>query len=81
MLRSMKWLLTSWLGNDQLGSEAVRAQLLADGVWSRETVQRSLVQIEPRVAALQYRKDHREDYSVAGPNTLRHLDGKLATIN
>ncbi len=44
-------------------------------------MQRSLVQIEPRVAALQYRKDHREDYSVAGPNTLRHLDGKLATIN
>ncbi len=33
ILRWMKWLLTSWLGNDQLASEAVRAQLLADGVW------------------------------------------------
>ncbi len=78
MLRSMKWLLTSWLGNDQLGSEAVRAQMVFG---SRETVQRSLVRIELRVAVLQYPKDHREDYSVAGPNTLRHLDGKLATIN
>ncbi|XP_052394883.1 uncharacterized protein LOC127942919 [Carassius gibelio] len=70
-------------GNDQLGSEAVRAQLRAGGIRvQRHRVRRSLVRINPRAAALRAmsQRPHRRLYSVAGPNSLWHLDGNHKLI-
>lgn len=70
-------------GNDQLGSEAVRSQLRAAGIRvQRHRVRRSLVRINPRAAALRAmsQRPHRRLYSVAGPNSLWHLDGNHKLI-
>lgn len=70
-------------GNDQLGSEAVRAQLRAGGIRvQRHRVRRSLFRINPRAAALRAisQRPHRRLYSVAGPNSLGHLDGNHKLI-
>lgn len=70
-------------GNDQLGSEAVRAQLRAGGVRvQRDRVRRSLVRINPSAAALRAmsQRPQRRLYSVAGPNSLWHLDGNYKLI-
>ncbi|KAK7131783.1 hypothetical protein R3I93_018371 [Phoxinus phoxinus] len=70
-------------GNDQLGSEAVRAQLRAGGVRvQRDRVRRSLVRINPSAAALRAmsQRPQRRLYSVAGPNSLWHLDGNHKLI-
>ncbi len=71
-------------GNDQLGSEAVRAHLRAGGVRvQRDRVRKSLIRTNPRAAALRamaQRRPQRRLYSVAGPNSLWHLDGNHKLI-
>ncbi len=71
-------------GNDQLGSEAVRAHLRAGGVRvQRDRVRKILIRTNPRAAALRamaQRRPHRRLYSVAGPNSLWHLDGNHKLI-
>ncbi|XP_016348515.1 uncharacterized protein LOC107693586 [Sinocyclocheilus anshuiensis] len=71
-------------GNDQLGSEAVRAQLRAGGVRvQRDRVRKSLIRTSPRAAALRamaQRRPQRRLYNVAGPNSLWHLDGNHKLI-
>lgn len=69
-------------GNDQLGSEAVRAQLRAGGVLvQRHWIRKSLAQINPRAAALSMsQRPQRRLYRVAGPNSLWHLDGNHKLI-
>ncbi|KAK9977235.1 hypothetical protein ABG768_019056 [Culter alburnus] len=61
----------------------VRAQLRAAGIRvQRHRVRRSLVRINPRAAALRAmsQRPHRRLYSVAGPNSLWHLDGNHKLI-
>lgn len=70
-------------GNDQLGSEAVRAHLRADGVRvQRHRIRRSLARINPTAAALRAmsQRPQRRLYRVAGPNSLWHLDGNHKLI-
>ncbi|XDV17751.1 hypothetical protein PO909_023570, partial [Leuciscus waleckii] len=65
-------------GNDQLGSEAVRAQLRAEGLLvQRCRVRTSMHRVNPRAAALRAMSQRlrRRSYRVAGPNSLWHLDG------
>ncbi|XP_057217742.1 uncharacterized protein LOC130571067 [Triplophysa rosa] len=70
-------------GNDQLGSEAVRAQLQAGGVQvQRHSIRKSLARINPRAAALREKsqRPQRRLYREAGPNSLWHLDGNHKLI-
>ncbi|XP_041912141.1 uncharacterized protein LOC121677456 [Alosa sapidissima] len=62
-------------GNDELGSEAVRARLAGQGVIvQRNRVRQSLIRTNPEGAAT------RSMYRVAGPNSLWHLDGNHKLI-
>uniref|UniRef100_A0A3B1K996 Integrase core domain-containing protein n=1 Tax=Astyanax mexicanus TaxID=7994 RepID=A0A3B1K996_ASTMX len=70
-------------GNDQLGPEAVRAQLGASGIRvQRSRVRESMRRVNPTAAALRAMSQtlHRRRYHVAGPNSLWHLDGKHKLI-
>lgn len=70
-------------GNDQLGSEAVRAQLRAEGILvQRCRVRSSMHRVNPRAAALRAmcQRLRRRSYRVAGPNSLWHLDGNHKLI-
>ncbi|KAK7157551.1 hypothetical protein R3I93_008903 [Phoxinus phoxinus] len=70
-------------GNDQLGSEAVRAQLRAEGILvQRCRVRSSMHRVNPRAAALRAMSQRlrRRSYRVAGPNSLWHLDGNHKLI-
>ncbi|CAM4273683.1 unnamed protein product [Leuciscus chuanchicus] len=70
-------------GNDQLGSEAVRAQLRAEGLLvQRCRVRTSMHRVNPRAAALRAMSQRlrRRSYRVAGPNSLWHLDGNHKLI-
>uniref|UniRef100_A0A3B1J120 Integrase catalytic domain-containing protein n=1 Tax=Astyanax mexicanus TaxID=7994 RepID=A0A3B1J120_ASTMX len=69
--------------NDQLGPEAVRAQLGASGIRvQRSRVRESMRRVNPTAAALRAMSQtlHRRRYHVAGPNSLWHLDGNHKLI-
>lgn len=70
-------------GNDQLGPEAVRAQLRTEGIGvQRCRVRSSMHRVNPRAAALRAMSQRlrRRSYRVAGPNSLWHLDGNHKLI-
>ncbi|KAJ4939961.1 hypothetical protein JOQ06_029396 [Pogonophryne albipinna] len=70
-------------GNNQIGPESVRAQLQAQQLWiQRRRVRDSMRRIDPEAAALRAMSQrlHRRAYRVAGPNSLRHLDGNHKLI-
>ncbi|XP_026111037.1 uncharacterized protein LOC113085763 [Carassius auratus] len=70
-------------GNDQLGPEAVRAQLRTEGIRvQRCRVRSSMHRVNPRAAALRAMSQRlrRRSYRVAGPNSLWHLDGNHKLI-
>jgi len=70
-------------GNDLLGAEAVRAQLLSQSIRvQRRRVREAMVRVNPRAAALRAMSHtlHRRTYRVAGPNSLWHLDGNHKLI-
>ncbi|XP_072558004.1 uncharacterized protein [Paramormyrops kingsleyae] len=70
-------------GNDELGVESVRARLIGIGVVvQRQRVWQSLNRIDPGAAAhrAMSHRLHRRTYSVAGPNSLWHLDGNHKLI-
>uniref|UniRef100_A0A8C1RZZ8 Integrase catalytic domain-containing protein n=1 Tax=Cyprinus carpio TaxID=7962 RepID=A0A8C1RZZ8_CYPCA len=65
-------------GNDQLGPEAVRAQLRTEGTRvQRCRVRSSMHRVNPRAAALRAMSQRlrRRAYRVTGPNSYWHLDG------
>ncbi|KAL1006950.1 hypothetical protein UPYG_G00079560, partial [Umbra pygmaea] len=70
-------------GNDELGPEAVRAQLVGEGIIvQRRRVRQSLIRTNPEGAALRAMSQRlrRRTYQVAGPNSLWHIDGNHKLI-
>lgn len=68
--------------NAHIGANAVRARLFVGVRIQRRRVRESLVRVNPAGAAhraLSHRL-HRRTYSVAGPNTLWHIDGNHKLI-
>uniref|UniRef100_A0A3B1JIP5 Integrase core domain-containing protein n=1 Tax=Astyanax mexicanus TaxID=7994 RepID=A0A3B1JIP5_ASTMX len=70
-------------GNERIGPEAVRAQLLAVGIRvQRHRIRQSIIRVNPRAAALRAMSQglHRRSYCVGGLNSLWHLDGNHKLI-
>lgn len=60
--------------NEEMGANSVWARLAAMGVRvQRRRVRESLIRVNPAGAAYTHRL-HRRTYSVAGPNSLWHID-------
>ncbi|XP_049333345.1 uncharacterized protein LOC111188803 [Astyanax mexicanus] len=69
--------------NDEIGPEAVRAQLAGEGILvQRLRVRKSVIRTNPEGAALRTMSHrlHRRTYKVAGPNSLWHVDGNHKLI-
>lgn len=69
--------------NEEMGANAVRARLAAMGVRvQRRRVRESLIRVNPAGAAHRAlsQRLHRRTYSVAGPNSLWHIDGNHKLI-
>lgn len=70
-------------GNEEIGPEAVRASLRANGMRvQRRRVRASMMRTNPGAAALRaiMRRPERRSYQVAGPNSLWHIDGNHKLI-
>ena len=69
-------------GNQRIGPNAVRARLFARGhIVQRRRVRESMLRVDPAGAVIRAAPTtQRRTYTVAGPNSLWHVDGNHKLI-